>query len=114
MSLRLTPEVLEAAYSFLLTTPPFRTWKLPPADEVEFHVVRDPTMYGDCVIDGETPVIRVSERKNGHVQTLLATLAHELVHLRQFQLDDSANHNALFHKLARKVCLHHGFDPKSF
>lgn len=114
MTLRLTPEALAASYDFLLTTQPFNRWKLPPSDEVAFHVIRDPRIFADCVIDGDTPVIRVSERKNGHVHTLFATMSHELVHVRQFILGDSGNHNALFHRLAKQVCKAHGYDPKSF
>lgn len=114
MSLRLSPASLAAAYEFLRTTTPFRGWRLPPSDEVEFHVIRDPHCFGDCVIDGTTPVIRISERKNGHVHTLFATVAHEMIHLRQFLIGDSANHNDLFHKLARRVCRSHGYDPQAF
>ena len=40
MALRLTPEILEGAYEFLRATPPFRGWRLPHADEVEFVVSR--------------------------------------------------------------------------
>lgn len=114
MTLHLTPEVLAAAYDFMISTRPFNRWKLPPSDDVAFHVIRDPRIYADCVIDGDTPVIRVSERKNGHVQTLFATLGHEICHVRQFQMGDSGNHNALFHRLAKQVCACHGYDPKSF
>jgi len=34
MTLPLTPATLTAAYEFLRTTPPFKGWKLPHADEV--------------------------------------------------------------------------------
>lgn len=114
MTLRLTPDLLAAAYDFLLTTHPVKSWKLPPSDEVEFHVVRSTKIFGDCVQDGDKLVIRVSEAKNGHMETLLATIAHEIIHLRQFITGDTGNHNAYFHKMARQVCKAHGYDPKSF
>ena len=114
MTLRLTPETLEAGYDFLLTTAPFKRWKLPPSDDVEFHVIRTKAIFADCVMDGETPVIRVSEGKNGHPLTLLTTLAHEMIHVRQFMEGDSGNHNSYFHKLAKQVCTIHGFDLKAF
>ena len=40
MALRLTPEIIEGSYEFLRTTPPFRGWNLPHADEVTFVVSR--------------------------------------------------------------------------
>lgn len=109
------PDILAAAYDFLRTTEPFKNWKLPEAEEVGFGVVRDPSIFADIEIGaGGVPVIRVSEARNGHAVTLLATLSHEMIHLRQFQLGDSGNHNFLFQKLARRVCAAHGFDIKAF
>src|SRR5690349_18038866 len=46
MSLRLTPDIIEGAYEFLRMTPPFRGWRLPPADEVEFVVSRHKRYLG--------------------------------------------------------------------
>ena len=114
MPLRLTPELLAAGYDFLRETQPFRGWRLPPADDVGFHVIRAPGFFADCGFENDVPVIRVSERKNGYTATVLATLAHEMIHVRQFRLGDSGNHNALFHRLARSVCRAHGFDIRSF
>src|SRR6185312_3296203 len=70
MSLRLTPDMLAAAYDFLRTTEPFRRWSLPEADDVGFAVVRDPKMFADFGMENGIPVIRVSEAKNGHTVTL--------------------------------------------
>jgi len=114
MPLRLTPDLLAAGYDFLRETQPFKGWKLPPSDEVGFSVVRDPTYFADCGMENGMPVIRVSEAKNGHTATVLATLAHEMCHIRQFAAGDSGNHNEMFRRLARAVCRAHGFDIKSF
>jgi hypothetical protein len=114
MSLRLTPDVLAAAYDFLRSTPPFKGWRLPESDDVGFHVVRDPNMYADFGMEGGCPVIRVSEAKNGHVATLLATMGHEMCHLRQELIGDRGHHTAAFKRMAAAVCRAHGFDPKTF
>lgn len=114
MTLRLTPDLLAAGYDFLRETQPFRGWRLPPADEVGFHVIRAPGFFADCGWEHGVPIIRVSERKNGHTITVLSTLAHEMCHVRQFMTGDSANHNAMFRRLARSVCRAHGFDIRSF
>ena len=40
MTLPLTPAVLAAAYEYLRATSPFKGWRLPHCDEVEFSVTR--------------------------------------------------------------------------
>jgi hypothetical protein len=43
-------------------------------------------------------------------------MAHEMIHLHQrvTGMENSAQHNAAFRKLAAHVCRLHGFDPKAF
>src|SRR5262245_63202984 len=92
---------------------PFLGWTLPDASEIDFAVLRDRATYGDC--DGET--IRASSGRHGHLSTLLATVAHEMIHLHQMRrkLETSnTEHNADFRKRAARVCRLHGFDPKAF
>ena len=113
MSITITEVMLIAAYELLRTTPPFLGWKLPHPGTIEFAVLRDRTTYGDC--DGET--LRVSSGRHGHLTTLLATVAHEMIHLHQMRrkLETSnTEHNADFRKRAARVCRLHGFDPKVF
>ena len=86
----------------------------PHADGLGFAVVRDPNMYADFGIEDGVPMIRVSEAKNGHVATLLSTMAHEMCHLRQEQLGDRGRHSANFKRMAARVCRAHGFDLKTF
>lgn len=114
MTLPLNREVLAAAWDFLTETEPFAKLNLPHSEEITFRVIRTKAHYADCGMEGGKPVVRVSEGKNGHVATLLATLSHEAIHVHQFRVGDSANHNALFHKLAKKVCRIHGYDLKAF
>ena len=114
MSLRLTPDMLAAAYDFLRTTAPFARWRLPESDEVGFVVVRDPRMFADFGMENGIPVIRVSEAKNGFTATLLSTMAHEICHLRQEMIGDRSHHGAKFKRMAAQVCRAHGFDLKTF
>lgn len=109
--------MLEATYELLRTTPPFRGWKLPPADEVEFHLMR----FNDRGADYErkpngTHCIRVNEKWCGNLTLLLRYMAHEMVHLHHGTIcpSDSAHHGTWFKKLAATVCRHHHLDPKSF
>lgn len=114
MTLRLTPELLASAYEFLSETDPFIKWGMPSTDDVTFKVVRTTRWHGDCEQSGDKFVLRASQGTNGHTMTLLGTLAHEMIHIRQFLLKDSGSHNALFDRLAGQVCKHHGFDIRAF
>jgi len=114
MTLRLTADMLAAGYDFLRTTAPFSRWRLPEADELGFHVVRDDKLSADFGVEAGIPFIRVSEGCNGHTQTVLASLAHEMIHLRQYLTGDRELHGPRFKRMAARVCAAHGFDPKIF
>src|SRR5262245_37502604 len=113
MSIAISKATLTAAYELLRTTPPFLGWKLPDSNAIDFAVLRDRTRFGDC--DGET--IRISASRHGQLASLLATVAHEMIHLHQMRKKlETANteHNAEFRRRAARVCRAHGFDPKAF
>ena len=111
-----TPEMMAAAYDYLRTTPPFRRWKLPPSESVEFHVTRHLDRTGDCETGpaGNDPVIRISAALIGWTASLMATMAHEMVHIHLDRKGVRAHHGADFRRCAAQVCRHHGFDPKLF
>lgn len=108
--------MLEASYELLRTTPPFRGWKLPHADDVAFSVIRAKDRFADYECEDGTHHIRVSQAKQRQLGTLLATMAHEMVHLRLklTRADNGAEHGAAFHKLADQVCKFHGWDRGAF
>lgn len=113
--LHLTPEMVEAAYELLRATRPFRRWRLPPADEVEFHI-RHFAHHADCAkhVSGRF-TIRVSSRLHGRLDHLVETVAHEMVHIQQDHVAPrEGSHGRAFHRLAAQVCRHHGFDPQRF
>lgn len=110
--MKLSPDILRAAYAFLAETEPFVRWPLPDAEDVVFKVFRAKDRYGDhCVLPDGRHQVRISERNLSHTCNLLEIMAHEMVHV----VDNSrADHGASFHHLGRLVCRHHGFDPKRF
>lgn len=117
MTLKLTPDILRAAYDFLVTTEPFDTWNLPAGEDVTFEVMKTHTSYGDHYKRPYKPHrIRISSSNVGHTQTLIVTMAHEMIHLYQVhhKFVDRQHHGVAFQKLALLVCAHHGFDPKPF
>ncbi len=113
MSVPITKATIIAAYELLRCCPPFLGWKLPEPDDVDFVVIRTRNVYGDC--DGEA--LRISASKHGQLNTLLATVGHEMIHLHQMRNKletPNTEHNADWHKRATRVCRLHGWDRKTF
>ena len=116
MLCNITPGMVESAYDLLRASSPFRRWGLPPGSEVEFRVMRSRGMFGDYLREGGHHRIRVSAPKHSRMETLLATIAHEMCHMKQFspacriagtgRTRDVA-HGAAFKRLAQQVCRHH-------
>jgi hypothetical protein len=79
-----------------------------------FHVVRRVDLSADFGVERGIPFIRVSEVSNGHTETVLASLAHEMIHLRQYLTGDRELHGPRFKRMAERICAIHGFDPKTF
>jgi hypothetical protein len=116
VTLPLTPETLEAAYEYLRTTRPLCTWNLPEGEDVVFRVGRSPDTRGWYKLEKGRHVITVSARCIGRTDSLMAVMAHEMVHLHEQYADacGSGMHSAAFNKWAAQVCAVHGFDPKLF
>lgn len=115
----LTPEMLDAAYSFLRVTQPFDSMPLPLPFMLKFEVIRSSEYMGWFIPSDEThkdPRIQISDRCVGHTDTLLRVMAHEMIHVYQWYTnrDNRYLHNADFKKKAKKVCEAHGWDPKLF
>jgi predicted SprT family Zn-dependent metalloprotease len=59
--------------------------------------------------------IAISAQKVRTSQMLIATMAHEMIHLYQDESGTArGHHNAEFRRLAARVCAVHGFDPEEF
>jgi hypothetical protein len=114
--IQITPERLAAVYTMLRTWPPFHRWNLPPAELVRFKVSRTSAWQALWWIDGDTHNIAISERKHSTLQSLIASMAHEIIHVRQrvAGTETRSEHNAEFRRLAKRVCDIHGFDYGQF
>jgi hypothetical protein len=109
--------MMEMAYELLRTTLPFRTWKLPDPDGIVFRVTADPSEHAHFgVMDNKDkhPLIGVNQKRNKSLDALLLNMAHEMCHLRQWQLKLPVNHGNRFQLLKARVCKEHGFDPGVF
>jgi len=125
--LYVTPESCRAVYDYLRTTLPFRRWKLPLSDEVEFRITKDSEKYGSVVYPSREghkirPIIEISDHLCWCTDLLIRTMAHEMVHLQQFNLDGwqvvekgkEYGHGEDFQKMAKLICRRHGFNPETF
>lgn len=113
----LNPEILARAYDYLQSTQPFCKWNLPDSDDITFKVIRTKKLFGQHYRLNGKHVLEVSSGMHGHSNTLLSTIAHEMIHIHQDEAGMSrrgTEHNAAFHKLASRVCKVHGWDPKLF
>ena len=119
-SLHLTPDCLENAYEYLRTTPPFRGMNLPHADNLVFRVMNARDRFGHfrgrfkTVPDWNE--IGVSIHSVNSTDLLMATMAHEMIHLFQHENGSATRtaHNAEFERIAARVCRIHGFNRETF
>lgn len=120
--LLLTPEMLESAYEYLRSSPPFCRWNLPHADQVSFRVMGTRDRYGHfrgrhrrARGADDFSEIAISAGRVRSTELLFATMAHEMIHLYQDETGTArGHHNPAFRKLAQRVCALHGFDIAQF
>lgn len=112
----LTPDMLAGLYDVLRLTRPFKGWKLPPSEEVGFHVGDAESPQGEWWFDKGQHQLRVSAKKHHTLHSATMTLAHEMCHMREKQIGArmDVQHGWQFKRLARSVCRHHGFDLGQF
>lgn len=113
-----THEICVAAYDLIRACPPFKSWKLPPGEEVEFHIISSTTHSADYMFLKSKNVhrIRINEKWTGTLWKLILNLMHEMCHMKH-EVDcpnDQAHHGKRFQKLAQTVCKIHILDIKSF
>lgn len=70
---------LVAAYEYLARIKPFSGWNLPESNAVEFEINRSQMLQGEYSPDPHT--IKVSSEHCKTQQSVLETVAHEMVHL---------------------------------
>lgn len=117
MPLPLNEEMLAAAYEYLSASKPFDKWNLPHSEEVKFRVFKRKDRYADYRYRNGRHHINISSVLVGSHMTLLATMAHEILHLHLNAtgcIDMRAPHGVGFNKLADQVCRVHAFDRLIF
>lgn len=113
-----TVKRMRAIYTMLLSFPPFDRWDLPPADEVKFIVLKDLRTHGTYNSFARHE-IGIHPDTHWTLLTFIATMAHEMAHMRQEMTGKrpatkDEQHNRAFYSIARQICQRLGFDPERF
>jgi predicted SprT family Zn-dependent metalloprotease len=105
---------IRVVYETLIQLPPMDRWRLPPSKDVEFKARALKGVYG--LYEADPHVITISSLKVGYLDTLVKTVAHEMVHLKRFldQDPDWTQHDERFLELGNQISAVMGFDPKEF
>jgi hypothetical protein len=116
MPLPLNVEMLACAYDYLCCVPPFSRWNMPPSEDVKFLIIRQADRYAHYQMVNGVHHIAVSSKFVGRHESLISTLAHELIHLhmRAARISSRNPHGKAFQKLADEVCKIHEFDRLTF
>ena len=116
----LTAQRMAHIYDCIREFPPYNRWKLPPSDEVEFRLTARTDRHGDfsttCYNPLDNPRIMLSYVKHSHFDSVVRTLAHEMIHLAQAiaKTATATEHNEDFQERAKLVCKNFGFDFGQF
>ena len=116
MPIPLNAEMLAHIYDYLACQPPFSKWNLPPSEDIKFSISRKRDRFAHYQCIGSDHHIVVSSHFVGRHETLVATVAHEMIHLHceLAGITTSNPHDATFHKYADRICKLHEFDRLIF
>ena len=111
MAFHLTPLALAAMYECLRAQLPFRRWRLPHADAVEFRANGRKDVMGEHR-GGDPHVITVSAHTNTTFVTALMTLMHEMAHQAEDIAGKPVGHGAGFKRRVKAISKSMGIDEK--
>jgi hypothetical protein len=114
--MKITPKIIEHIYSMLYCCEPFASWDLPLPEEIKFVVDSDFDAMGTYLYDdGEkhAHTITISDARCGHLDTVIRTMAHEMIHASRWDTSTQAwtKHDKTFRNRAKAVATELGFDP---
>ena len=114
--MKLNSAILRNIYTTLVICDPFVSWKLPLPQEIKFIVDLDESAMGTYLFDdgGEYEhIITISSARCGHLDTVIRTMAHEMIHASRWETSTCAwqKHDKTFKHRAKMVANELGFDP---
>jgi hypothetical protein len=109
--LRITRDLVQATYTYLAESPPYDRWNLPEVHEIGIRVTRKQADYfGQFELSNSRAWIEISVTHHSTLFSLQRTLAHEMIHLHQWQNGMVPADDRGFMKMAKVVCDLHGYD----
>ena len=112
MSAWITERTIKSMYSLLRSMPPFNKWNLPPAYKIKFKVDHNLPLMGQ--MDVEKKIMTIGTKHQEHFETVLTTVAHEMVHLSLY-IDGCPSfnqHRKAFRMKTAQIGDLYGFDRK--
>ena len=112
--MKLTPAILKNLYSAIYCMKPFHRWPMPLPEEINFIVDSDPEIMGTYYYDdgGDYEhIITISEKKCGHLSTVIRVLCHECVHMSRWKTHRWTHHDAEFRRRTKVISEELGLDP---
>jgi hypothetical protein len=114
--MKLSPCILKEIYTMLYICEPFNKWKLPLPDEVKFEVTDEADVMGTYMYDDGSKyahTITISKARCGHLDTVIRTMAHEMIHASRHDTITDAwlKHDKTFRRRAHMISSELGFDP---
>ena len=112
--MKLNVEILQTAYDFIASCPPYSSWNLPASEDVAFKINGGGDLAWYSRPNGKH-TIGVSSSVTT-VGTLMWLMAHEMIHLHEneTEMGTRAAHSTAFRIIAKKVCADLGFLPDVF
>lgn len=109
----ITEEAVAALYTSFIQIEPFASLPYPPAKRVEFVVCKNPDLYGEYTPEPHT--ITISTGKCSHLDTVIKTLLHEMIHqiiyIKYPKSELYLSHKGEFKVMQKQVAKQFGFDP---
>jgi len=115
--MKLTSTILKNIYKMLVICEPFDKWDMPLAEQIKFIVDHDPDTMGTFLYDDGADkyehVITISAARCGFLDTVIRTMAHEMIHASRWNTSTAAwqKHDKTFRHRAKLVADELGFDP---
>ena len=114
--MKLTAPILRNLYTALVCCEPFTKWNMPLPEAIDFVVDFDESTMGTYRYDdGEKyeHLITISSARCGHLDTVIRTMAHEMIHMsRSGTVSDAwLKHDQTFRRRAHRISSELGFDP---
>jgi hypothetical protein len=113
--IQLTSTILKNMYTMLVVCKPFDNWNMPLPEQIKFIVDHDPDTMGTYLYDDggkHEHVITISAARCGFLDTVIRTMAHEMIHASRWNTSTAAwqKHDKTFRHRAKLVAESMGFD----